>query len=114
MHSWDQELGRPHKIMEKVWQMMENNDTKTMNQNRDFDELMSKAQQTGWNGPTTTRFWTEKKKTTTRNRDYLRPSPRMEVIVSLAVEWFSLGEMMVLQGVSVRERVAIQGHSERY
>ena len=49
MHSWDQELGRPHNIMDKVWQMMQSNDTKTMNLN---EELMSKAQQTGWKGST--------------------------------------------------------------
>ena len=50
MHSWDQELGRPHNIMDKVCQMMQSNDTKTMKLNEDFEELLSKAQQTGWNG----------------------------------------------------------------
>ena len=55
----DQEFGRPHYIMDKVWQMMQSNDTKTMNLDKDFEELMGKAQQTGWNG-STTRFWTEK------------------------------------------------------
>ena len=43
MHSWDQELGRPHNIMDKVWQMMQSNDTKTLNLDKDFEELMSKA-----------------------------------------------------------------------
>ena len=33
MHSWDQELGRPHYIMDKMWLMMQSNDTKTMNLN---------------------------------------------------------------------------------
>ena len=48
MRSWDQELGRPRYIMDQVWQMMQSNDTKTMNLNTDFEELTSKAQQTGW------------------------------------------------------------------
>ena len=38
--------------MDKVLQMMQGNDTKTMNLNEDFKELMCKAQQTGWDGPT--------------------------------------------------------------
>ena len=40
----------------------------------------------------------------------------MERNGTLAAEWFSLGEMMVLQGVSVliypHERVAVQGDTE--
>ena len=60
MHSWDQELGRPHHIMDKMWQMMQSNDTETMNLDKDFEEMVSKAKQTGWNGSTkTTRFWAE-------------------------------------------------------
>ena len=31
---------------------MQRNDTKTINLKKDFEELMSKAQQTGWDGPT--------------------------------------------------------------
>ena len=47
--------------MDKIWQMMQSNDTKTMNLNKDFEELLNKVQQTGWNGSTKnkTRFWTE-------------------------------------------------------
>ena len=52
MYSWDQEWGRPHFVMDKVWQMMQTNDTKTMNLDKDFEEPTSKAQQTGWDGPT--------------------------------------------------------------
>ena len=36
--------------MDKKGQMMQSNDTKTMNLNKDFGDLLSKAQQTGWNG----------------------------------------------------------------
>ena len=62
MHSRDQEVGRPHYIMDKLWQMMQNNYTKTMSLDRDFEEPMDKAQQTGWNGSTKkkTKFWTGK------------------------------------------------------
>ena len=53
-------LERPHYIMDKMWQMMQSNDTKTMNVNKDLEELLNKAQQTGWNGSTKTKgFWTE-------------------------------------------------------
>ena len=62
MHSWDQELGRPHCIMDKVWQMLQGNARKTMNLNEDFEEFMSKAQHTGWDGPTRTRFCSEKER----------------------------------------------------
>ena len=51
MHSWDQELGRPHHIMDKMWQMMQSNDTETMNLDKDFEEMVRNAKQTGWNGP---------------------------------------------------------------
>ena len=60
MHPWDQELGRPHHIMDKMWQMMQSNDFKTINLDKSFEEMVNKAKQTGWNGSTkTTRFWTE-------------------------------------------------------
>ena len=52
LHSWDPELGRPHHIMDKMWQMMQSNDTKTMNLDKDFEEMVSKAKQTGLNGST--------------------------------------------------------------
>ena len=62
MHSWDQELGRPHYIMSKERQMMQCSDTKTMILNRDFEELRSKAQQTGRSGSTkTTSFWRKRR-----------------------------------------------------
>ena len=90
MHSWDQELGRPHYIIGKVWQMIQSNDTKTMNLNKDFEELMSKAQHTGWNGSTKTRRFFA-----------LRSNSQMESVMNSVAEWFSLEEVKVLQGVSV-------------
>ena len=35
--SFEKELGHPHHIMDKMWQMMQNRDTKTLN--LDFDEV---------------------------------------------------------------------------
>ena len=59
-HPRDQELGRPHHIMDKMWQMMQSNDTETTYLDKDFEEMLNKAKQTGWNGSTnTTRFWAE-------------------------------------------------------
>ena len=47
-------------IMDKMWQMMQSNDTKTMNLDKDIEEMVRKAKQTGRTGSTkTTRFWAE-------------------------------------------------------
>ena len=61
-HPWEQELERPHYVMDKMWQMMQSNDTKRMNLDKDLEELLNKPKQTGWNGsPKTTTFWAEEK-----------------------------------------------------
>ena len=86
--------------MDKVWQMMQSNDTKTMNLDKDIEELTSKAQQTERNGST-------KAKDLGRRR--IRPvikvlcaqNTQMESIMNFVAERFSLEEMKVLQGVSV-------------
>ena len=70
-HSWEKALERPHYIMDKIWQ---SNDTKTMNPNKDFEELLNKAQQTGrFVRPKQQDSGRKKKKKTIRNRDHLRP-----------------------------------------
>ena len=57
---WTEDRGRPHHIMDKMWHMMQSNDTKTLNLAKDFEELMEKTQQTGWLGVTEPRrLWTE-------------------------------------------------------
>ena len=49
-----------HHVMENMWQMMQSNDTKTMNLDKDFEDILNKAKQTGWNGSTqSTRLWAE-------------------------------------------------------
>ena len=57
---FDKELGRPQLIMTKLWQMMQSRDTKNLNLDKDFGEIMGKVKQTGWNESTRTkRFWTQ-------------------------------------------------------
>ena len=56
----NKELGRPHYMMDKMWQMMQSNDTQTLNLEKDFEKILIEAQQKGWNGSTKTkRFWAE-------------------------------------------------------
>ena len=42
----------PHFTMDKIWQMSQSNDTKSLNLTNDFEELLDVAQQAGWLGPT--------------------------------------------------------------
>ena len=61
IHSWEQELERPRYVMDKMWQNVPSNDAKTMNLDKDIEEILNMAKQTGWNGSTkTTRVRTEK------------------------------------------------------
>ena len=46
------EMGRPQHIMNKMWQMMQmmqSRDTTNLNLDKDFEEIMSKMNQAGWN-----------------------------------------------------------------
>ena len=38
--------------MTKLWQMMQSRDTKNLDLDKDFDEIMSKVEQNGWNEST--------------------------------------------------------------
>ena len=50
-------MGRPQLIMTK-WQMMQSRDTKNLNLDKDFEDIMSKVKQIGWNESTRTKgFW---------------------------------------------------------
>ena len=50
----------PHDIIDRMWQMMQSKDTKTLNLDKDFEEIMNKAKHAGWNESTRTkRFWIE-------------------------------------------------------
>ena len=60
LDSVEREMRRPHHIMNKMWQMMQSRDTKTLKLDKDFEEIMCKVKQTGWNESTRTkRFWTQ-------------------------------------------------------
>ena len=48
--------------MNEIWQMLRSNDTKTLNLTKDFEELLDKAQQAGWLGPTKPRDYQTKVK----------------------------------------------------
>ena len=38
----------PHHVLDKMLQMMQSNDTETMNLDKDFEEMANKAKQTWW------------------------------------------------------------------
>ena len=62
MRTWDEDRGRPNFIMDKIWQMLRSNDTKTLNLNKDFEELLDLVQQARWVVPTKPReYWTKEK-----------------------------------------------------
>ena len=48
------EMERPHCIMDKMWQMKQSKDTKTLNLEKDLEERMNKVKQAGWNELTKT------------------------------------------------------------
>ena len=61
MYSWDQEIDRPQYVNERLWQMRQSNDTKSLKLDKDFDGLLELGQQIGWNeSAKTIRFWAEK------------------------------------------------------
>ena len=56
--SFEKEMRRPHHIMNKMWQMMQSRDTKTLKLDKDFEEILSKVKKARWKEPTTKpRFW---------------------------------------------------------
>ena len=60
MRTWTEDRGRPHFIMDMIWQMLQSIDTTSLNLTKDFEELWDMAQETGWLGPAKPRkLWTE-------------------------------------------------------
>ena len=48
--------------MDKIWQMLQSNDTGTLTLTKDSEELLDLVQQAGWAGPTKPReYWTKEK-----------------------------------------------------
>ena len=86
--------------MDKMWQMMQSNDTKTMNLDKDFEEMVRRNKQGGMDGPKQHGSG-QKKRNKIRDQVCLCSNPQMERIMNFLAEWFSFEEMQVLQGVSV-------------
>ena len=49
IEAFDKEIGRPQLIMTELWQMMQSRDTKNLNLDRDFEDIIGKVKQVGWN-----------------------------------------------------------------
>ena len=49
LYSWENQIGRPHNLSTKIWQMMQSNDTKSDNLENDVTEVLKKTHQLGWN-----------------------------------------------------------------
>ena len=43
MYSWDREIGRPHNLRTKIWQMMQSNSTKSDNLESDYTHILEKT-----------------------------------------------------------------------
>ena len=53
--------GRAQNISDKLWQMMQSNDTMSENLDKDFAEILEKVHQIGWNeSAKVSRVWAEK------------------------------------------------------
>ena len=39
MRTWTEDCGRPHFIMDKIWQMLQSYNTKSLNLTKDFKDL---------------------------------------------------------------------------
>ena len=53
--TFDKDRGRPKAIMAKLWQLMQNRDTKNLNLDKDLEEILSKMKQIGGSEADTTR-----------------------------------------------------------
>ena len=63
MYSWDREVGTPHNLSTKIWQMMQSNNTKSDNLESDFAGILVKTHKLGWNETAKSiRVWAEKEK----------------------------------------------------
>ena len=51
MRTWTEDVGRQQFVMDKILQMLQSSDTKTLKLTKYFEELLDKARQTGWLGP---------------------------------------------------------------
>ena len=62
VYSWEREIGRPHNLSTKIWQMVQCNITKSDNLESDFTEILEKTHLLVWKETAKTiRVWDEKK-----------------------------------------------------
>ena len=82
-----------HRTSVIIWQMMQSNNTKPENLDKDFAEILG---ENASNRP-------REMMTTVRDpiKEYLQSNPPMDSVVTLIAEWFFYGEKIKLQGVSV-------------
>ena len=60
IEAFDKERGRPRLILTKLWQIAQSRETKNLNLDKDFDEILSNIKQTCWSESTRTKsFWTQ-------------------------------------------------------
>ena len=58
MKSWEASKRKTEVLARKIWQMTQSSDTKTLNLEADFEELMSKAKELGWQtAGESSKFW---------------------------------------------------------
>ena len=102
IEAFEKEMRRPQLVMNKMWQRMQSRDTKNLNLDKDFEEIMSKVKQVGWNESTRTkRILQTERRCRSVVSGAVRSSCKMEGIMSLLTEWFSSEEMRAPQGVCV-------------
>ena len=100
--SFEKELGRPHHNMDKMWKMMQSRDTKTLNLDKDVEEITSEVKQAGWHESTkTTGFWRQYEDEDQHSPELCAQSCMMEGIITFVAEWFSREEIKALQSVCV-------------
>ena len=94
----DKERGRPHYIMDKMWQMMQSKGTKTLNLDKDLEEIMNKVKQAGCRPRRKDSGHNMKMKISNRSSAL---KSQIEGTVNCVAEWFSREELKALQGVCV-------------
>ena len=50
MRIWTEDVGRPRFVMDRIWQMLQRSDTKSLKITKYLEELLDKARQTGFAG----------------------------------------------------------------
>ena len=74
MRTWTEDRGRPHFIMDKMLQMIQSNDAKSLNLTKDFEDLLDMAQPAGgWGRQSPRNTGLKKRMTNSPSHSYLGP-----------------------------------------